>query len=296
MRRVLNHQRLRPETANALFRDPTPPDVIGHLSAHFPFPAALTSSYVEKLKAMGVGTLVAQNTVLFEQGQDPTGVHVILEGSTKLAVSSSQGKTLVLGIFGPGVVLGLAAAILGRPHAASAETLKQAKVLFVPRTELVKEMRADSGAACRAAELVSQACYFLLGKMAAIELSQSSEQKLARCLLGLVSSNSGCMEGVTVKLDLNQEAIAQLIGTSRETVSRLLSRFRHMRILDWKYSGLVIRDRRALERIANLEDDSGGYSDFEQREMLMTARDFRSVTQGRRRLNRQDSLKDPAIE
>jgi len=291
MQRLLNHQRFRAERANALFEEPTPPDVIGHLSAHYPFPATLSQSYVEKLKAKELGTLAAQNTVLFEQGQESTGVYVILEGRIKLAVDSAQGKTLVLGFFGPGAVLGLATAILGRPHAATAETLKQTKVFFVPRSEVVREMRADPAAAYRAAELVSQACYFLLGKVMAIELSHSSEQKLARCLLGLLSSNTGCTDGDPVPLDLSQEAIAQLIGTSRETVTRLLSRLRRRRILDWKHTGLVIRDRRSLERIANLKDDSGDGSDIEQRQVRLPSGDFRSLRQGNLRLDRQNSMK-----
>jgi len=296
MQRLLNHQRFRAERANALFEEPTPPDVIGHLSANYPFPATLSQSYIEKLKAMELGTLVAQNTVLFEQGQEAIGVYVILEGRMKLAVNSAEGKTLVLGFFGPGAVLGLAAAILGRPHAETADTLKQTTVVFVSRSELVKEMRADPAAAYRAAELVSQACYFLLGKMMAIELSQSSEQKLARCLLGLLSSNTGCTDGDPVQLDLSQEAIAQLIGTSRETVTRLLSRLRRRRILDWKRTGLVIRDRKSLERIANLKDDSGDSSDIEQRQALLPSEGFRGLRQGNLRLSQHNSMKVRGIE
>ena len=42
-----------------------------------------------------------------------------------------------------------------------------------------------------------------------------------------------------------------MVGLSRETVTRLLSRLRRKHILDWKRSGLVIRDRSALEKLAD---------------------------------------------
>jgi hypothetical protein len=45
-----------------------------------------------------------------------------------------------------------------------------------------------------------------------------------------------------------------MVGLSRETVTRLLSRFRRKHIMDWKRSGLIIQDRKALERLADFSD------------------------------------------
>ena len=233
-------------------------DPLGHLSAHYPFPARLNEHYVASLKASNIGTSFSKGAILFEEGEKPTGVYVVLEGRAKLSVNSAQGKTLVLGFFGPGTILGLATAILGRTHAATAETLKPTKVLFVSRKELVREMQADATAARLAAELVSEACYFILGKMKAVDLSQSAGQKLARCLLGLLAHNTSSSGETPPRLDLSQETIAQMVGLSRETVSRLLSRFRRRRILDWRRSGLVIRDRSALEKLADFSETAAG--------------------------------------
>jgi CRP/FNR family transcriptional regulator, cyclic AMP receptor protein len=229
-------------------------DPPGHLSARYPFPARLNKHYVAKLKASDAGTSFPKGAFLFQEGAKPRGVHVVLEGRVKLSINSSQGKTLLLGFFGPGTILGLAAAILGSAHAATAEVLKPTRVVFVSRMELVREMQGDATVARQVAELVSEACYFLLGKMRAVDLSQSAPQKLARCLLGLLAHNPGSSGETSSKLDLSQEAIAQMIGLSRETVARLLSRFRRRHILDWKRSGLVIRDKRALEKLADFSE------------------------------------------
>jgi CRP/FNR family transcriptional regulator len=123
------------------------------------------------------------------------------------------------------------------------------KVLFVPRKELAREMQGDATVARQAAELVSEACYFVLIKMRAVEL-QSAEQKLASCLLGLLAHKAEYRGEKVPRIDLNQETIAQLIGLSRETVSRLLSRFRRQQILVRDRSDVVIRDTKALEKIA----------------------------------------------
>jgi CRP/FNR family transcriptional regulator, cyclic AMP receptor protein len=229
---------------------------LGHLTARYPFPARLSSHHLERLRAAGTARLYRKGAILFKEGERPEGVYVVAEGRVKLSVNSAQGKVLVLGFFGPGTVLGLAGTILGRAHAATAEALKPTAAVFVARSELAREMRGDAKAARQVAELMSEACYFLLTRMAAVELSESARQKLARCLLGLLAHHAN-HEGVPVQLELNQETIAQMVGLSRETVSRLLSQFRRKGVLDWTRSDFVIRNRRALEKLAALPEASG---------------------------------------
>src|ERR1035438_3142634 len=247
-------QRFRRRKAGTLFGEPVI-DPLGHLSARYPFPARLNEHYLAKLRATNIGTSFSKEAILYEEGEKTAGVYVVLEGRVKLSVNSAQGKRLVLGIFGPGTILGLAAPILGRTHPTTAEVQTPTKVLFVPRLELVREMLGDATVARQAAQLVSETCYFILGKMRAVDLSKSAVQKLARCLLGLLDQNPSSSEGAAPKLGLSQETLAQMVGLSRETVTRLLSRLRRRYVVDWKRSGLVIRDRSALERLADFSED-----------------------------------------
>jgi CRP/FNR family transcriptional regulator len=248
MRRSSN-QRFAERKARTLFGQPVT-DPLGHLNAHYPFPACLNERHLAKLKTSGLARSLSKGATLFREGERPTGIYVVLEGSAKLSVNSAQGKTMVLGLFGPGTILGLAAAVLGRTHAATAEVLRPTKVLFVPRKDLVREIRCDATAARQTAELVSEACYFTLDKMKTVDLSQSAVQKLARCLLGLVAhSPSG-----ETPLKLGEETIAQMVGLSRETVSRLISRFRRDQIVNWVGSRIVIQDKRTLEKLADFSE------------------------------------------
>ena len=257
MQRRSKQRRFRRRKAGTLFGEPVI-DPLGHLGARYPFPARLNEHYLAKLRASNIGTSFSKGAILYQEGEKTTGVYVVLEGRAKLSVNSAQGKTLVLGIFGPGTILGLAAAILGRTHPTTAEVQTPTKVLFVPRLELVREMHGDATVARQAAQLVSETCYFILGKMRAVDLSQSAVQKLARCLLGLLDQNPSSSEGAAPKLGLSQETLAQMVGLSRETVTRLLSRLRRRCVVDWKRSGLVIRDRSALERLADFSDTAVG--------------------------------------
>jgi CRP/FNR family transcriptional regulator len=225
-------------------------EIPGHLGAHYPLPARLDTRYVDNLMRIGVEKSYSKGAILFEDGDTSRGVYVVLEGRVKLSVNSARGKALVLGFYGPRTIIGLAAAILDRTHATKAEALMPTKVAFISRNKFLEDMQ-DAAAARRAAELASEACYFFLTKMAATELSKSAEQKIARNLLRLLAHNSS-HDGEPVHLDMSQETIAQMVGLSRETVSRLLSRLRKKGVLDWTRSDFVIRDRHALERLGDL--------------------------------------------
>ena len=241
------------QTHAALFGQ-APEDVVGHVSARYPFHARLSGHHIAKLKALRVARVYRQGALLFRETERSTGVYVVLAGSVKLSLTSAQGKTFLLGFFGPGSVLGLPAAILGRAHATTAEVFQPAEIIHIPRKELRRVVQGNATAARQAAELVSEACYFLMSKMAAIELSKSASQRLARCLLGVLAHNSN---GEAPRmLPISQETISQMVGLSRETVARILSRFRERGILNRQRSGFIVQNQLALEKIADFPDMS----------------------------------------
>lgn len=225
------------------------------ITSQYPYPARLNGHQLRRFQASSRGKTYRKGALLFEQGRTPEGVYVILDGRVKLSVNSRNGKEMIVGFFGPGTVLELAAVVLGRAHISTAETVQPTRAVFVSRKQLIAEIQAQPLAAWHVTQLVCEHCYFLLTKMAAVELSESAQQKMARCLLGLI--NNHWDEGARVEMNLTQEVIAQMVGLSRETVSRLLSRLRRMGVVDWKRADFVIRDRRALERLADFPGTAG---------------------------------------
>jgi CRP/FNR family transcriptional regulator len=72
---------------------------------------------------------------------------------------------------------------------------------------------------------------------------------MARLLLEWSDDAEETKDGLRIKIALTHEEIAQLIGTSRETVTRVLSEFRQKKLAELRGSTLMIRDRGALERL-----------------------------------------------
>jgi CRP/FNR family transcriptional regulator, cyclic AMP receptor protein len=200
-------------------------------------------------------TVYSRGSLLFTEGQMASGVYLIEKGCVKLTMCSGRGKSLILGFFGPQAVLGLPAAILGLSHEATAEIVKPATACFVAREDLLRHLRQAGEAGLRAAQLVSQMLYSTLRDVERFWLTDSVEQKLARFLVSLWPLRNACRAPIHLALDLTHEDISQRIGVSRETVTRLLSRFKKRGILNLKQSMLTIFDLDALGRIADLPAD-----------------------------------------
>jgi len=78
-----------------------------------------------------------------------------------------------------------------------------------------------------------------------IGLSHSVSEKLARLLLQWSSDGRVVDGAIRMKIALTHEEMAQLIGTSRETVTRTLSDFKKQNVLELKGSTLIIRNKPA---------------------------------------------------
>jgi CRP/FNR family transcriptional regulator len=82
-------------------------------------------------------------------------------------------------------------------------------------------------------------------------LSNSVGERLARFLLDLKPAGKGSSDAPQLKLTLTQEEIAGMIGSSRETVSRLFASFKQMKLIELHGSTLIIKNKRGLQDLVN---------------------------------------------
>ena len=80
-------------------------------------------------------------------------------------------------------------------------------------------------------------------------LSDSASEKLARLLVGWLDHSAGSKQSGQMKMTLTHEEIGQMIGTSRETVTRLFAGFKKQRLIQQNGCTLVVPNRLALESL-----------------------------------------------
>ena len=187
--------------------------------------------------------------LLFSEGQMPRGVFMLCRGRVKLSITASDGKALILRIADAGDILGIHATVTGTPYEMSAETLHPCQINFIKREDFLRFLKEHGDACLRAAEHLSNHCQNAYEQIRSLGLSHSAREKLARVLLEWSADGEQTRTGTRVKLAMTHEEIAQMIGTSRETVTRVLAEFRNRQLAVIKGSNLLIRNRAGLERM-----------------------------------------------
>jgi CRP/FNR family transcriptional regulator len=199
--------------------------------------------------ATGHVTLYPANATLLTEGQMPRGVYIACSGRAKLAVGARDGKTIILKIAGDRDVLGLSAVILGQPSPVTVTTIELCQIKFVEREAFLEMVEHDDHAALACSQMLAQEVLSSFEDVHELLLARSSTEKLARLLLSWVADEPRNRE-LRVFTEFTHEEIAQMIGSSRETVTRLLSDMKRKDLIRVEGTTLVIPNRIALQAIA----------------------------------------------
>ena len=208
----------------------------------------LSAPALQAFEAIRFTNSYPRGSLLFLEGQPPMGVFALCRGRVKLFTSSRDGKTVILRIAAPGEVLGLSASMSGRPYSLTAESIEPCQVNFVKREDFQRLLREHNEVCLRAAQELSQKYNSACREIRSLGLSHSAAEKLGRLLLDCSSYNGQAdKEQPRLTLGLTHEEIAEMIGTSRETVTRLFRDLKKRQIVQVKGATLLICNRTALE-------------------------------------------------
>jgi CRP/FNR family cyclic AMP-dependent transcriptional regulator len=188
--------------------------------------------------------------VLFVEGQSPRGMFILCAGRVNLSTTSRDGKILILRTAEAGEALGLSAAISDLGYETTAETSTPCRVNFVERKYLLEMLESSSEVGLHTSQCLSRAFHSAYHDIRDLVLTRSSAGKLAKLLLAqTVNPHMGASD-VRIHSFMTHEEMAQRIGASRETVTRLLSDLRRRQLIHFDGPTLVIHDRNALEALA----------------------------------------------
>ncbi len=188
--------------------------------------------------------------LLFAEGQSARGVLILCSGRVKLSTASREGKILILKVASPGDVLGLSAVLSDVPYEATAETVTPCRLNFLTRDHLAGFLSRYGEAGLRAARSVSKEYQDACLEIQEILLAPSSAGKLAKLLLSWADNGGSNESQGRVRSMLTHEEMAQMIGASRETVTRVMTQLKRKQIIRLEGSTLVIRNRTGLEQLA----------------------------------------------
>ena len=191
--------------------------------------------------------LYPKGSVLMVEGLKARGVYVLCAGHAKLSITSAEGRSFIVRLARPGNLLGLQATLVAKPYEATVETLTPCQVDFISRKDLLFLLGRHNSYDLSLVITVGTDFTEFIEHARAQLFSVSIHQRLAHLLVRLGDElGEPTRAGIRLNSLLTHEDFAQMIGSSRETVTRSLSMLKRKRIILADKRGLVIKNRAAL--------------------------------------------------
>jgi len=171
-------------------------------------------------------------------------------GQVKLTRSASNGHEVVVGVRGPGELLGVREILSALPYQVSVETLEPSILCAVPREAFLDAVRDCPELAMR---LLGQLAkdYLLAEEQLVARTHLSVRARIARLLLALAEGRRLADRARAAReVSMGREEMALLIGTTRETLSRSLSQFAGRGAVELKNGKVRVLDPSILEGLA----------------------------------------------
>ena len=211
--------------------------------------------FPEELRAAfdGLKTTVSyrKGEVIFDEGSRCQSVFGICEGSVRLTTASSEGRVLLLRVARPGEMLGLAEAVVGpAPYECSGMAAEPSILAVIPRETFLRFISSYPEACLALTVALSEQYKLAQRETKFLAFGETSTIRLARLLLEW-SKELGVPESdvVHIPLHMTHTDLAQAIGSTRETVTRVLGNLTHEGLIERRIDEIVILRPEELARI-----------------------------------------------
>jgi CRP-like cAMP-binding protein len=187
--------------------------------------AEMNDSELDELTGLAQVRKLEKDTTVFHAGDPADAVFVVASGRVKVVITSSDGKEFILTVLGPGQVFGEMALLESAPRSASVVTLSAVEVLVMSRADFQRLLDSNPRISQRLMAILSRRLRRANAKMESLAYMDVAG-RLARYLLDLARDHGQRLgNGWVVVRRPTHSDIAHSIGTSRETVSRLINEF-----------------------------------------------------------------------
>lgn len=190
--------------------------------------------------------------ILFREGSYPTGIYYIKKGKVKKYKSDKDGREQIFYVCKSGELLGYHALLSEENYTDSSCTLEEATISFIPKDDFLQAVRSSALLSNRLLKCMSHEFGVLVNGIT-IFAQKTVRERLALSLLILRNKyKKEDQEGKPVELTLSREDLAKMVGTARETLTRLLHDFKEEDLIETHGRKIILKKPLVLSKIADL--------------------------------------------
>ncbi len=225
------------------------------LVAHLPLFAGFTAEQLEEILREARSSRHAKHSAIFAQGEDATSFFLLLHGHVRATKTTPSGEQIVVRYVAPGETFGLAMAIGLTQYPATATAVDDSVVLAWPTGAWPRLVERFPALAANTLQTVGTRLQESHSRI--LEMStQQVEQRVAHALLRLAKQSGKKLDhGIEIDFPISRQDIAQMTGTTLHTVSRILSGWESMGLVESGRQRIILREPHKIFVLAEHRSD-----------------------------------------
>lgn len=225
--------------------------IIGSLNSISLF-SGLSNEYLHKIESIATHLEFDKGQIIFNEGDKADGLYMVEKGQIKVFKLSFDGKEHILHIYGPGHSFGEVPVFEGKNFPASSMAIEKSSIIFLPRNRFVGLIAQAPGLGMNLLADLSRRLREFTVQIENLSLKEVPA-RLASYILTLSKEQKNKHK---VTLPISKAQLANLIGTTPETISRILKKMVDSDYIKTQKKVIVIN---GYERLLELSD-SGSLS------------------------------------
>jgi cAMP-binding proteins - catabolite gene activator and regulatory subunit of cAMP-dependent protein kinases len=208
----------------------------------------LTEDEMNQLASIALRRSFGKKEIIFTEGTEVEAIYFVSSGLVKTFKTDEDGRERLVSILREGEMFPHTVLFSGQPYPASAETIAPSVLIALPARPFEHFLEQHAAPTIRIIRDMSDKIVELQRRLQEAGAYDAHDRGLR--FLADLADHCGERRGgaIHIRMPLTHQDIASAIGTSRETVSRLLNQLKRDGILEAGRSGIVIRDPEALRR------------------------------------------------
>lgn len=184
--------------------------------------------------------------IIFFEGDPGEAVYFVKEGKIKIYKSDPEGREYILHIFGPGNIFAETVLLGGEPYPANAEAVEDSVVGVIKNSDLEMLLKKNTDIAFKIIKVLSKRLRDSQENIKNLVFRDTYDR--TACALHKMSLEHGIKtpQGIEVEMPITRSELASIVGTSRETVTRMLSEMKRKGIIDMDRQKIIIKNEREL--------------------------------------------------
>ncbi len=215
--------------------------------AKTPIFSGLSRAELDELAPLVIKRCLKKDTVVFHEHDPASAFYLVRSGKVKVYKLSRDGREQILTILGEGQIFGDVPVFDGGPYPATAATMEDSEIYLIRRDDFHELMRRHPEISIKVIQVLGQRLRQSMELVRDLSFKQVPH-RLAGLLLRLARDEGHTSgEDILVDLSMSRQEIAEVVGTSRETVTRELKKMEKAGLIGIDRRLITIRDQERLK-------------------------------------------------